>query len=359
MSQVRVLPALLTLFLAGCAGGAPEKPVLVLEEFARSEQQWTGIAVSRTGRVFVCYPRWGAVPAVAVSELLLQAPGKGTNRPYPDVAWNGWRPGDDPRQRFVCVQALWIDGRDHLWILDPASPGFAGTVPGGPKLVRVDLAADRVVDVIGFPPDLAPTGSYLNDVRVDTRGRHAYLTDSGLGAILVVDLETRRIRRLLSEHPLTRSEGITLRVGGGEWRLPDGRVPEVHADGIALDPEDEWLYFQALSGRNLRRVRTKDLRDESLATEALAERVETVAAPGPVDGIAFGPGGWLWLTSLETGQLFRWKEGRGVVAPFQSVWLAWPDSLAVGPDGRMYVTTARIHEGSAPKGPYQIWVFEP
>ena len=42
-------------------------------------------------------------------------------------------------------------------------------------------------------------------------------------------------------------------------------------DGIALD--DEWLYYGALSGASLYRVRLTDLRDRSLPNSQLAARV--------------------------------------------------------------------------------------
>ena len=45
--------------LAGCASyqmSQAEQSALV--EVARSDRQWTGIAVARDGRIFVNYPRW-------------------------------------------------------------------------------------------------------------------------------------------------------------------------------------------------------------------------------------------------------------------------------------------------------------
>jgi hypothetical protein len=46
------------------------------------------------------------------------------------------------------------------------------------------------------------------------RRQVAYLTDSGAGAIVVVDLAAGTGRRLLAGHPSTRSEEITLTIGG-------------------------------------------------------------------------------------------------------------------------------------------------
>jgi len=208
-----------------------------LIEVAKSDRQWTGVAVSRGGRIFVNYPRWSGDVTFSVGEI--QASGDVT--PFPDTEWNTWDGETGPGDHFICVQSVFIDEDDDLWILDAANPGFMGTVDGGVKLVKVDLGRNKVESTIVFDRAAAPSESYLNDVRIDTRLHTAYITDSGLGAIIVVDFETKKSRRLLSDHPSTRSEGITLDIGGRKW-LRAGRPPEVHSDGLALTSDGKYLY---------------------------------------------------------------------------------------------------------------------
>jgi hypothetical protein len=68
---------------------------------------------------------------------------------------------------FICVQSLIVDDQDNLWVLDPAAPQMQEIVKGGPKLVKIDLATDQVVQTIPFGEDVAPKKSYLHDVRID------------------------------------------------------------------------------------------------------------------------------------------------------------------------------------------------
>jgi hypothetical protein len=65
---------------------------------------------------------------------------------------------------FCLVQSVIVDDQDNLWVLDPAAPNMQEIVKAGPKLVKIDLATNQVVQTIPFGEDVAPKKSYLNDV---------------------------------------------------------------------------------------------------------------------------------------------------------------------------------------------------
>ena len=133
-----------------------------LEETANlGDQQATGVAVSRSGRIFVNFPDWSDQHTISVAEIV-----NGKVIPFPNEEWN--LPGP-PNDHFVCVQSVYIDESDSLWILDPAAPMMKEIVKRGPKLVKVDLVKNQAVQTIPFGEEIAPKKSYLNDVRVDTK----------------------------------------------------------------------------------------------------------------------------------------------------------------------------------------------
>ena len=228
---------------------APAQGPAQLQQVASFEHQVTGVSISKDGRIFVNFPRWTEDAPISVAEVTRD----GQIKPYPDDEWNSWRNAMKNQMsagdHFVCVQSVVADAHGNLWVVDPAAPATAAVVQGGPKLVRIDLKANKVAQVIRFDETVAPQGSYLNDVRFSPDGRYAYLTDAGAkGALVVVDLQNGKARRVLHGHPSTQPEkDVVVKTDGQELRRPDGRGVEFAADSIALSPDGRTLYWKALT----------------------------------------------------------------------------------------------------------------
>ncbi|WP_224244721.1 SMP-30/gluconolactonase/LRE family protein [Hyalangium gracile] len=355
------LPVVTALMLAACAttptrseptAGAPETAPSAasrsppLELVAQSPRQWTGITVSKAGRIFVNFPRWSEDVPVSVAELK-----NGTVTPWPDATWNTWAPGAPADNRFVAVQSVVIDDQDRLWVVDTGNPQFKGVI-APPRLQQFELTG-RLVRTYAFPPEVSSGDSYLNDVRIDTENGVAYLTDSQAGGLVVLDLKSGSARKVLRNHPSTHAEADSMVVMG----RPFPRA--VQSDGIALSPDRKTLYWTVLTGHTLWRISTEALRDASLDDPALAGRVEQVDTIVATDGIEFDRQGKLWLGGLEDSSLAVYVPGGKYKQVLQDDRLRWPDTFAVGPDGRMYVTTTQIHLPPAERGPYEIYRFAP
>jgi hypothetical protein len=56
---------------------------------------------------------------------------------------------------FVSVQSVVIDPANRLWVLDTGSPLLKNALPGGPKLVAIDLATNKVIKRILLPSSIA------------------------------------------------------------------------------------------------------------------------------------------------------------------------------------------------------------
>ena len=346
------------LVAAVCAGASPafaqsskatapiEKPAVAaatLQKVASFDHQVTGVAVSEDGRIFVNFPRWFEDVPMSLAELTKD----GKLHPYPDAEWNGYRnaaplaPGD----HFVCVQAETADGHGHLWVIDPAAPATGFVVPGGPKLVEIDLKTNSVVRTYLFDGQAAPQGSYLNDVRLSPDGKYAYLTDSGAqGSLVVLDTATGRARRVLDGDGSTQvDKTVKVVIGGKEIHTADGRGVQFAADSISIDPKGEFLSWQPLTGKTLYRIATATLQDASLSPDQVSAKVETVSPSEPNDGLWQDGSGSYYFTAVQDGAIETQDPGAKTRKMLvKDPRLVWPDTFAEGPGAALYVTNSAI-----------------
>jgi sugar lactone lactonase YvrE len=321
--------------------------------------QFTGVAVSKTGRLFVNYPRWQGPHDADVVEVQ----SNGIAQPFPNKEWNSWQKGENGSNKWVCVQSVYVDDKDNLWVVDPAAPEMESVEGNGAKLVRIDLKSNAVARVYNFS-ELAGKNSYLNDVRVDTVSNIAYLTESKEGGIVVLDIESGNARMVLRKAPSVLSDpNHQLIVGGAELQR-NGKPMKVNSDGIALSPDRQWLYFKPLSDTKLYRIRTTDLRD-ALATGAeVSSKVEDLGANFTAsDGMTFDAHGNLYLSDMEHDAIVQVTPALKLqVIAHDNKRLLWPDTFAWSPDGWLYVSCSQIqnlpwsHNGrSARTAPYEIF----
>jgi sugar lactone lactonase YvrE len=322
------------------------------------DQQVTGVGVStKSGRIFVNFPYWSDQHSISVAEIV-----NGQPKPFPNEEWN--KPGAADTH-FVCVQSVVVDDHDNLWVLDPAAPKMQEIVKGGPKLVKIDLQANEVIQTIPFGEDIAPAKSYLNDVRIDTGSDTAFITDSGKGAIIVVNLKNGNARRLLDGHPSTQPEkGFKLVVEGRELIDQQKKAPpQIASDGIALDAKNGYLYYHALTAHKLYRIKTSFLTDEQLSKTDLDSKVESVGETPAPDGMVEAPDGSIYLTDLEHNAVVHWNpETKTIEQVIADKRLMWPDTLSWGPNDDLYVTTSQIentprfNDGKSTRSePYKLW----
>jgi sugar lactone lactonase YvrE len=296
----------------------------------------TGLTVSDEGRVFLSFPRWGDEVPYTVAEIV-----DGEPVAFPSAAINEWSP-EKSSDQLISVQSVVVDPDGHLWLLDTGAPSFAPYVPGGPKLVRVDLSSNEIDRVIRIDDAAMTPTTYLNDVRFDLSrgdGGYAYVTDSQpTGALIVVDLATGESWDRLRGHATTRAED-------GFRAVVQGLVHEqyrVGADGIAISTTGDRLFYCPLSSRRLYSVDTAALRDRQLPDDRLAETVLDHGDKGASDGLETDTAGNLYATAYEHSAVLR----RSVTGEWSTVLhgpkLLWPDTLAVAADGHLYVSVNQL-----------------
>jgi len=330
----------------------------LVQVFRDNLSQFTGVALSKTGRLFVNYPRWQGPHDADVVEVS----SNGISHPYPDKEWNSWQTDQNGPNKWVCVQAVYVDDRDQLWVVDSGAPQMETVQGNGAKLVQIDLHSNRVVRTYNLT-ELAGKDSYLNDVRVDTVSNIAYLTESKQGGIVVLDTQSGNARMVLrKEPPVEADPNHPLIIDGSELQR-NGKPMKINSDGIALSPDRQWLYFKPLSDTKLYRIRTADLRD-ALATGAdVGNKVVDLGANFTTsDGMIFDKSGNLYLSDIEHDAIVQVTPALKLQIVAHDKRLIWPDTFAWSPDGWLYVSCSQIqnmpwsHNGRSTRTtPYTIF----
>lgn len=231
----------------------------------------------RTGRLFLpVQPKPGQGDPEVVEIRHGKAP------PHPDASWNTWHDGESGNAKFVDVNALRIGPDNALWIVDRGSPGRGkAPVAGGVKLVRVDVATDKVARIYDLA-SMTTARSFVDDVRFN-KG-HAYLTDAGQPGVIVLDLATGKGRRVLDGDPSTIAQ-TTLIAEGRALTDPSGKPVVIHADQLKVSPDGRWFYYQPACG-HMSRIETRYLDDAALPSSVLGSHVEHFAQTPSTGGAA-------------------------------------------------------------------------
>ncbi len=327
----------------------------------------TGVTVSHTGRIFVCYPHWGDPVKFTVAEIK-----QGQAVAYPNAQVNKLDP-HHPGQCLYSVQSVVVDPKDRLWALDTGSVKLGNNVPNGPKIVCMDLTTNKITRKIFFPRNVALPTTYLNDVRFDLRrgqGGMAFITDSadkGPNGIIVVDLATGKSWRRLNDHPSTKAEKHFLPIVEGQplkQRKP-GQTPQnitMGADGIAISADGKTLYYCPLASRKVYGVSIDALVDRSKSDADVSATVKDYGAKPASDGLETDAQGRLYATDYEHARIVRGQPGGPYQTLVQAPTIYWPDTMSVATNGYLYFTCNELQrQGSYHYGkdlrvkPYRLY----
>ncbi|MGI4838160.1 MAG: L-dopachrome tautomerase-related protein [Janthinobacterium lividum] len=318
-----------------------------LTEVAHLDWLCNAVGLTSTGRLFVGLPRWpGFENTPSIAEVLPN----GTLKPFPGGDWNEWEPGKPNAKALVKINTIHIFDDDTLWAIDQGEDAGPHGINPGQKILQFDTRNGKLLRSITLAPAVLPAGANLNDLRLDSG--HAYLTDSGLGAIIVVNLATGVSVRRLADHPSTKMSPERRPIGeeGRPLQMPDGSDHQVHSDPIEISPDGKWLYYQPLSGP-LWRVPTEALRDTQMSEKALGDTVEFVYDTGPLTGTAIDSAGNLYLAEYDRPRITVLSPDGSlrVVAEDPKLWN--PDAMIISNTRELYIPVPQSARMAANRGP--------
>lgn len=289
-------------------------------------------------------------PSLPSAHLALQLR-DGAVSAFPDAQWGA-------RERAAGVPGLSpmlgirADREGRVWLLASG---------GEPHLYAWDLDARTLVHDFTF----AGQRVGFNDIALALSHGKVILSDTTNGGLAVLDVATGTLTQRLLGHASMQAEDIVATidgtvVGNGGQPLRGGLNP------LTIDAPEEWVYYGAMSGTRVWRVRVADLLDSALDEAGLAARVEHYADKVPSAGITIDDAGNVYVTDIQA-------HGIGVAAPGQPYRLlvsdperlAWADGISVGPDGYIYTANNQLYrnfgshrDGGAPTPPYYVTRFK-
>lgn len=343
----RTLVPSLALFscLAALPAAAQQTPQTVADFYGPMP---TGVTVSHAGRVFVNYPHWGDPVKFTVAEIV-----NGRAVAYPNAQINKINKAR-PRACLYSVQSVVVDPQDRLWALDTGSVKLGPNVPGGPKLVCMDLKTNTITRTIFFPRSVVTPATYLNDIRFDLRrGKSgtAFITDSGAksdNGIIIVDLASGQSFRRLGKDPSVKPDTKVIGIVEGMPLLErkhglSPQVPKFGSDGLAISRDGKTLYYCPVSSRQLYSVPVDALMDQSKSESEVAARVKDLGVKGMSDGLESDAQGNVYFGDEEHAQIKYGKPGGPYRVQAQAPTLYWLDTLSVAANGYLYFTGNELH----------------
>lgn len=335
------------LLLGACTSksqSAMEKPVAQkpaaspavgpLEAVYQGPTPWVGIVVSDAGRAFVLYPRPTGEAGPRIAEMR-----NGQPVPYPSAAWNDWQPGAPTASKFVRANSLRIGPDGLLWVVDTGTAQMGGPIlPGGPKLVAIDLQTNQVLRTLPLTGVLKPT-SFVDDLRL--AGNTIYLTDAGVPALIILDKQTGQGRRVLENDPSTTARR-PLYAEGTPLTTPTGQPVLVHADQLEVSPDGRHLYFQSASGP-LYRIETRYLLDPHLPAAELSRHVQLFYDTPSTGGTAIDAAGNLYVADANHQRILKITPDAQATTLLEDKRLRWPDALWIDNHGNLWIPAAQLN----------------
>ena len=296
------------------------------------------IAIGPDGRIFLSVHGFYG-QAVKVVELLKD----GSTKPYPNNEW-AYEPTES--NGLYDVLGLNVDERGVLWLLDTSGSDRSG------RLIGWDTKQEELHKIIYLAPPIIKLSSFLNDIAVDSMHDYIYIADTAgdnKAAIIIVNLTTGQARRVLEGSKFTIAEDINMMIDGQTIKLNE-KPARLGINPITIDPNYEWVYFGAMSGTAIYRIKTADLRNELITPAELEDRIERYGDKPISDGITMDGGGNVYITSITDDSIGVVGKSGKYKTLFKQDSISWPDGFAYGPDHYIYFTVNELHRSPVLNG---------
>jgi hypothetical protein len=212
---------------------------------------------------------------------------------------------------------------------------------GKTRIWGFHIGTGKLAKRIDLSTQIAPAGSFVQDLAVDEKRGWIYLADIADPGLIAVNIATGEARRF-GKHPALQTEpGVKMIIDGKQINF-NGKPAEVAVDPITLSADKETIYFGAMNGRTWYSVPAKLFR-EGASDAQIAEAIAKVGTKPISDGAATDTGGNHFFTNLtEHGIDVLTADGKA--QPFvRDARMVWPDGVQFGSKSWLYVSVNQLN----------------
>lgn len=304
------------LFSASCAHTHVPEAEVVEVVYTFEKIRPANMAISTTGQLFVT-----GHPIVDSDIKVVEVLPDGQKSVYPNDFYS-----NSTEQEAVIGASIGIhvDSKDNLWILDLAKHQF----------VVWNISTDSLVRIIKLPNEVLVEHAFLQDFVYDEKHNRIIISDMSQGdlksapnpAFVVIDLTDNMAYRVAKNHPSMQPD-----MQGGLGLNP-----------IAIDPQFEYIYFGAMHGKKVYRVKTSAFSDPA----SVGQQIEYYAPKSYSDGIKVDGEGNVYVTDIQQQAIgVANPEGYHIIATLPDG-QSWPDGLALK-DGYVYAVVNQLDRTAA------------
>jgi sugar lactone lactonase YvrE len=158
---------------------------------------------------------------------------------------------------------------------------------------------------------------------------------------------------VLANHSSTRNNRAVQLTVAGDAVFP-GQPLQVGINGIAASRDGQWVYWSQTTGLDFHRIPAALLRDFGKSESELAAAVEKLGSfGGNSDGIAIDAAGKVYITDLTNSRIVTFDpESKQFSTLAQGADMVWPDTLAWGADGWLYISVNQLYRAFGGKLDY-------
>ncbi len=270
------------------------------------------VAMSSDGRIFLTVSPFSN-PESKVVELFTD----GSTKAYPNAQYATGK--DSIIQSTIGGK---MDSKDNLWVLDMTNREF----------VVWDTKKNVLNKILKVPTNTLKETSFLQDFVLDEKRNRIIIADPTRGkdpkspAFIVMDMTSGQGVRMAENHKDLQSE-------------KENGSP---VNPIAMDPQQEWVYFGSLHGTKIFRAPAKAFADE----KELLQSIELYGPKPYCDGIAVDAEQNVYITNIQEQTIGVTQKGSYKDIARLPAGQSWPDGLFIK-GGYVYGVVNQLNRSAA------------